>query len=435
MKKDNFRAVFWGLGYIGFSGLYYYSKEHIECFGIDVNPAIEELIKTNQYKPDLMSWLGISSSSVLSSGYCRICDVTDLPHDKKELVHHICIPTEKDGKPDMEPLQTVLHSIVEFELLSKRDIVSVIIESTLIPGTAQKALKYLEQNLPNKTIYFVVSPRRDWFVCSEMDLKKLHRVYGANTEKAAEYLGKELSFICDNLVGASDYIHAEATKSIENAFRHVDITLANQLSDAFPMLDMREILCLVGTKWNINTYVPSFGTGGYCIPLSSQYLIAATNKPIGILEETVLFDTERPLLIAKKIMMRSPKKVGILGITYKEDIKVDKNCPINRIITHLVNANIDVYVNDLCFTKKEVLGKYSVYWFDFHDYAIYSEFDTLIVFVAHKGYYTLDSKKMIEMLKHDVCVYDNTGLLEELGIAQALGERYYLIGRGNSCFC
>ena len=45
-------------------------------------------------------------------------------------------------------------------------------------------------------------------------------------------------------------------KSIENAYRHMEITLANQLSLAYPRENMREVLKLVGTKWNIGTYFP-----------------------------------------------------------------------------------------------------------------------------------------------------------------------------------
>ena len=67
-------------------------------------------------------------------------------------------------------------------------------------------------------------------------------------------------------------------KSVENAFRQMDITLANQLSLAYPKENIREVLKLVGTKWNVNTYFPGFGTGGYCIPLSSQYVLNQVKK-------------------------------------------------------------------------------------------------------------------------------------------------------------
>ena len=50
-------------------------------------------------------------------------------------------------------------------------------------------------------------------------------------------------------------------KSVENAYRHMDITLANQLSLAFPGDNIREVLKLVGTKWNLETFHPGIGAG------------------------------------------------------------------------------------------------------------------------------------------------------------------------------
>ena len=41
----------------------------------------------------------------------------------------------------------------------------------------------------------------------------------------------------------------------------MDITLANQYH-LYPNENIREVLRPVGTKWNVNTYFPGFGTGG-----------------------------------------------------------------------------------------------------------------------------------------------------------------------------
>ena len=54
---------------------------------------------------------------------------------------------------------------------------------------------------------------------------------------------------------ASSYKVSEMVKSVENAYRHMDITLANQLSLAFPKDNIREVLKLVGTKWNVETFI------------------------------------------------------------------------------------------------------------------------------------------------------------------------------------
>ena len=99
--------------------------------------------------------------------------------------------------------------------------------------------------------------------------------------------------MCKTLHKASTHKVAEMVKSFENCYRHVDNALANQLSRAFPHENIRETLKLGGTKWNIGTFYPGFGSGGYCIPLSSKYVISGAKKKneLSILKETIKTDT------------------------------------------------------------------------------------------------------------------------------------------------
>ena len=90
----------------------------------------------------------------------------------------------------------------------------------------------------------------------------------------------------------------------------MEITLANQLSIAYPKEDMREVLKMVGTKWNIGTFYPGFGTGGYCIPLSSQYVVKdlKDKKKLTLLRETIKTDNKINLLIAKSLIKKGVQK-------------------------------------------------------------------------------------------------------------------------------
>ena len=104
-------------------------------------------------------------------------------------------------------------------------------------------------------------------------------------------------------------------KSVENAYRHMDITLANQLSVAFPNDNIREVLKLVGTKWNVETFHPGIGSGGYCIPLSSRYVLSQVRdkKKLTLLRETVKTDDNMSLTISNSIVKKKLKKLVFLG--------------------------------------------------------------------------------------------------------------------------
>ena len=111
--------------------------------------------------------------------------------------------------------------------------------------------------------------------CKHKTIENLDRVIGSKNKEGL-IIKQILSIVCKKIHVAKNYSISEMVKSIENAYRHMD-TLANQLSIAYKDYDMREVLNLVGTKWNIGTF-SGFGTGGYCIPLSSQYVLKSRVK-------------------------------------------------------------------------------------------------------------------------------------------------------------
>ena len=148
------------------------------------------------------------------------------------LVHFVAIPTEKDGKPYYKPLLSVLNNISKIDRLSKNPPI-IIIESTLAPKVSdKKIIPFLKKKklIIGKNILLSVAPRRDWFIEGVKNLENLDRVYGSTDEKSAKVTKDVLSIVCKKLHLASSYKVSEMVKSVENAYRHMDITLANQLS-------------------------------------------------------------------------------------------------------------------------------------------------------------------------------------------------------------
>jgi nucleotide sugar dehydrogenase len=242
-------------------------------------------------------WLGFDVKPLVENGLLKATTDWKQLVKKDVSVHMIAIPTEKDGRPYDVILEDVIKKISTFKTEKEPPI--VIIESTLTPGRTNEVVVPIFEKAGlkvGKDILIGVAPRRDWFISPEKSLKNLPRIIGGTTLETTRIMKDVLSIICDHLLPAPDHKHAEMIKSIENAYRHVEITLANQLSLAYPQIDMEEVLRLVGTKWNIGTYRPSFGTGGYCIPLSSQYVLLGAQNPeqLTILKSAIETDGKLP---------------------------------------------------------------------------------------------------------------------------------------------
>jgi len=286
----------------------------------------------------------------------------------------------------------------------------IIIESTLTPNkTDQLVIPTIQKNglTVGKDIFLGVAPRRDWFISPEKNLRSLPRIVGGTNPETTMLMTEVLSIVCDKLVPAPDHRHAEIVKSVENAYRHMDITLANQLSLAYPNLNMIEVLKLVGTKWNVNTYHPSFGSGGYCIPLSSKYVLEGAEKPewLTLLKDTVETDSRLPEIIADRIAGRGLKNVGILGLSYKGDLKVHVLSPTIRLSKRLTERGAKVKVNDPYYTPEEIKRITACDSFLFPDDL--RNFDCIVIVAGHRLYKAVPEIKLLNHLKDCKLVLDN----------------------------
>lgn len=391
----------WGCGYIGLSTLGYYAKKEINSIGYDVNKELVKNLNEGQIKnDDFKKWIGFDLKKIIKKKKLIFTNsIQDLKKINPE-IHFICIPTEKNGKP----LSTILLKTLEnIKKVSDRGI--VIVESTLTPGTGENKISKI---LKNK-LKFAIAPRRDWFVDSSKTLEHMDRVFGCYEKKNEDEVEKILSIVCRKLHKASSHRVAEMVKSFENAYRHVDIALANQLSVAYPDDNIREVLKLVGTKWNIGTFYPGFGSGGYCIPLSSKYVIEGSNhkNKLSILKNTIKIDKKINILIARSLENEKIKKIAVCGISYKANLKVSTLSPVIDFCKYLKkNKKITVDVFDPFFDEIET--KQITKCNFIKDFPNSLKKYDCIVFAVDHNYFLKRISKIIKNLKCKV-FFDNTG--------------------------
>lgn len=411
--EEGYKVGIWGLGYIGLSTTAYMAKNGIKCLGCDTQEErVKLVLQGKHYMPGMDYWLGFDIKPMVDDGHIEATsNWRDLIHPSV-LVHFIGVPTERDNEPYNQHIEEVITRIAHVGVLEVEYPPLIIIESTLTPNTTDKIIiPLLEQAglTVGRDILLGVSPRRDWFLDSDKNLTHLDRIYGGVDERTADLMEEVLGIVCEKLHRAHDHRHAEIVKSIENAYRHMEITLANQLTRAYPSLDMIEILKLVGTKWNIGTFRPSIGTGGYCIPLSSKYVLAGAEKPeeLSLLKETIQTDDEMPEMIARVFEGRGCKSVGILGISYKGDIKVPRVSRSVQIGQILAQRGINVALHDPYFDVDEIDQLWSMKRFDFPEEV--GEFDGFLVGSDHREYTTVHWGAIIDKLHNCRLIIDNLG--------------------------
>ena len=426
------KIAIWGTGFIGFTTMANFAHSGVKCTGCDVDEEKIRAINRGEIPiENLEYWLGFEIRCLVKSGLMHATSRWQyLINDKDIAVHFIAIPTEKEGAPYDEILTDVMKKLSKLKVNKNETPPLIIVESTLTPGRSDKIVLPIFRKAGikvGKDILYGVAPRRDWFVSPEKSLKKLPRVFGGTTKETTDIMRDVLSIVCDSLVPAPDHTHAEMVKSVENAYRHMDITLANQISLAYPDVDVKEVLRLVGTKWNVGTFSPSFGTGGYCIPLSSQYVLLGAKRPefLTILKETIESDSNQPSLVAGSLHKKGVKRVGILGLAYKGDIKVSILSPTIKIAKSLKELGVAVKVNDPYYTKEEIRKIAGTDSFDFPDGL--EEFDAVLIVADHQQYKFTPHNVILKALKKCRLILDNTEIWSDIDF-KSRGIEYHIAG-------
>lgn len=400
----------------------YFAKAGVHCLGTDLyEQRVKDVKKGKPEIPNLEFWLAFDTKLLAQSGLIDATTDWKKLIDPKFAVHLISIPTEKGGKPYFDFLKDVVVKLCGFKNIKMEHPPLAIIESTLTPTAVDEiVIPLFEKNgvKVGRDILLAVAPRRDWFVSPDKTIETLPRVVGGSTPEATKLAADVVGIVCRTVLQAKDHKHAAIVKSIENAYRQVEITLANQLSLAYPDLDMTDILQLAGTKWNMGTYHPSFGTGGYCIPLAPQYVLEGAKHPeeLTILQASLKTDFAQPERVVQSLLNRKVKNVAILGIAYAADLKVHVLSPALTIVRKLKEAGVNVKVNDPYYNDEEIKNILGVPTFRFP--GDLKEFDTVIMIAGHMQYRSVGHKMIVDNLANCRLLLDNFGTWADIPLPE-----------------
>jgi UDP-N-acetyl-D-galactosamine dehydrogenase len=175
----------------------------------------------------------------------------------------------------------------------------------------------------------------------------------------------------------------------------------NELAFIFDRMGIRtqDVLDAAGTKWNFLKFTPGL-VGGHCIGVDPYYLTTKAQE-LGYLPEVILAgrrinNTVGPYIAQKCVKMLTSldvplrkAKVGILGLTFKENVPDLRNSKIPDIVAELTQYGIDAMVHDPLGDAKEAHEEYKI---ELTSLDKFQGLDAIILAVAHNEYISnLDS--------------------------------------------
>jgi UDP-N-acetyl-D-mannosaminuronate dehydrogenase len=112
-----------------------------------------------------------------------------------------------------------------------------------------------------------------------------------------------------------------------------------------------------------------------------------------------------PRLVAEHLARRGAKRVGILGLAYKSDLKVHTLSPTLKIVPYLKEKGVEVKVHDPYYSAQEIGQIVGTETFAFPEGL--SEFDAVVIVAAHRAYKTVSDSMILKNLGNCKLIVDN----------------------------
>lgn len=396
-----------GLGYIGLPTALMMASHGVEVIGTDYNKELVDTLNAGKttFKEDGLDELfqnavkaGIKFTTEYQNTDAYIVSVPT-PYDKFSKKVDACYVIEA-----VKDVMKVCHKGA-----------TVVIESTVSPGTIDKFVRpVIEENgfTIGQDINLVHAPER--IIPGNMVYELLHnnRTIGADDKAVGEKVKELYSSFCQGEIVVTDIRTAEMTKVVENTFRAVNIAFANELAKIcrHDNMDVYEIIKICNMHPRVNILQPGPGVGGHCISVDPWFLVGDYPSLAKVIDESMKTNDGMPDFVLNRIyeIMKENKitdisKVGLYGLTYKENVDDMRESPTLQMLEsmerHLCGDLVKVY--DPFITKDIVPNQY-------HDLDKFiNDVELVVLLVGHdeikqnmdklKGKVILDTRKICDL--------------------------------------
>ena len=394
-----------GLGYIGLPTALMMASHGVEVIGTDYNKELVATLNAGKttFKEDGLDEL---FAAAVKAG------IKFTTEYQKTDMYIVSVPTPYDKFSKKVDACYVVSAVKDVMKVCPKG-ATVVIESTVSPGTIDKFVRpVIEANgfQIGVDINLVHAPER--IIPGNMVYELLHnnRTIGADNREIGEKVKSYYASFCQGEIVVTDIRTAEMTKVVENTFRAVNIAFANELSRIcrHDNMDVYEIIKICNMHPRVNILQPGPGVGGHCISVDPWFLVGDYPQLAKVIDESMKTNDSQPVFVLERIYeimkengITDNRKVGLYGITYKENVDDVRESPTLQMLDiqerHLARP-LKSY--DPFFTDKEIVPNQIL---DFDQFL--NEVDMVVIMVKHdhikQNWDKLKGKVILDC--HNVC--------------------------------
>lgn len=372
-----------GLGYIGLPTALMFAAHGVEVVGTDYNKGLVDTLQSGKptFEEDGLDEL-FNEAVKKGIRFSHEYQSTDM--------YIIAVPTPYDKASKKVDASYVAEAVKDVMEVCPKG-ATVVVESTVSPGTINKYVRPVVEErgfVIGEDINLVHAPERIIPGNMVYELKHNSRTIGADSRKIGEKVKALYSSFCEGEIVVTDIRTAEMTKVVENTFRDINIAFANELAKICRSdnMDVYEIIRIANKHPRVNILTPGPGVGGHCISVDPWFLVGdypglsniilAARKINDSMPDFVL---ERIHNIMKENGLTDVGRVGLYGLTYKENVDDTRESPTLQMLEsmerHLCGGQIKVY--DPYVTRDLVPNQY-------HDLdSFLHDVDMVVLLVGH----------------------------------------------------
>lgn len=372
-----------GLGYIGLPTALMMASHGVEVIGTDYN---KELVDTLNHGKTTFKEKGLDElfAAAVKAG------IKFTTEYQKTDTYIVSVPTPYDKFSKKVDPKYVIEAVKDVMRVCPKG-ATVVIESTISPGTIDKFIRPEVESFGFKIgedINLVHAPER--IIPGNMVYELLHnnRTIGADNPAIGEKVKQYYASFCQGEIVVTSIRTAEMTKVVENTYRAVNIAFANELSRIcrHDNMDVYEIIRICNMHPRVNILQPGPGVGGHCISVDPWFLVGDYPQLAHVIDASMKTNDTQPTFVLERIYeimkennITDNRKVGLYGLTYKENVDDTRESPTLQMLDlqerHLARPlkSFDPWI------KKDIAPN------QFHDFDKFlDDVDMVVVMVKHR---------------------------------------------------
>lgn len=371
-----------GQGYIGLPTALMFAKSGVKVVGTDYNDKLIGSLRRGELTFE-EEGLEILFQEAISNG------IEFSTEYQKTDVYIISVPTpyiKESKKLDPKYVISAVNSVLD---ISEKGAI-LIIESTISPGSIDKYVRpEIEERgfVIGEDVHLVHAPERIIPGNMVYELEHNSRTIGADTIDIGGRVKELYSNFCKAEIVVTDIRSAEMSKVVENTYRDINIAFANELAKICRTdnMDVYEIIKIANKHPRVNILQPGPGVGGHCISVDPWFLVGDYPDLTNLILTARKINDSMPTHVLKRIRdimkehnIKDISKVGIYGLTYKENVDDTRESPTLQLLEKMdEHLAFGVKVFDP-FVKERIVDHQFMNFDDF-----LNEIEILVIMVGH----------------------------------------------------